>query len=308
MTKPTTLNDFTCDANLRSSIDLTIQAAQKQKRPLPHTLITGPPGTGKTTLARILATEYGSKLHEILANTVTSPAQINNIILRSKPFDIIYIDEIHALPPRLSEIFYPIMEDNLLNITSNDRSISYKIHPLAIIGTTTEPSTLLPPFLDRFLYKIELSLYNEPDMIEIISRYMAWKPITLSPDCLHVISSVTRGTPRIATAYCDRIYDYIIVNDITTPEPLDIYAALKLIDVDKTGLTKTDYRIIETIFKSGSISQSNLSSVTHIPIKDLSQKYEPYLIEHDYITISSKGRTLSQAGYDLISSLNESGE
>jgi len=302
MTRPQKLSEFICSTDICNSINITLGAAKMQHRTFPHTLITGPPGTGKTTLAYVLANELDADIHEVMSNSITSEKQITSLFMRCKQGDVVFIDEIHSLKSNISEILYPIMEDFKMTVTVMNRPFQHNISPITIIGATTDPSTMLPPLMDRFGFTIQLSLYDNSNLSSIIEKYAKNKkyPITLDTDCSTIIAKVSRGTPRIAISYTDRIMDYLTVTSIDSPSPKDILNGLNLIGIDENGLTSVDHRIISTIYYNEPMSLAILSSMTGIQEKDLTSIYEPFLIGHGYIARTTRGRVLNEEGYNLM--------
>lgn len=306
--RPTTLDEYICSDTIRNSLRTAIGAAKKRKVAFPNVLLSGPPGTGKTTLAYIIATEMGSKLHDILSSSIKSQEDLVNLFLSCEPYDIVFFDEVHEIGCQ-PELLYKIMEDGKLPMSVMNRSYLHDLPPLCIAGATTDTASMYQPLLDRFNLKIQLTHYSNDELVKVIRGYLnRWCDqenihFTYSDDTLKAISVVSRGTPRIANAYTDRVNDYLIVNDIVEPTMQDIFRALTLNGIDEYGLTDMDRTIIHTIFntvRSGSIAIATLASMIGLSEKEIIKQYEPYLISNGFIVKSPRGRGLGVNGFTFI--------
>lgn len=311
LVRPTTLSEYIAEPDVKNAIDLLIRSSKIKKEPPPHLLISGPPGTGKTSLVYVLANELGVKVHEIDARSIQKDIEVRNIFLKCQPGDIIFIDEIHGLKDQFSELMYKIMEDGKLAITMMGKSFYHQLPPFTLVGATTDTSELAPPLYDRFRRKITLPHATIGNLVTIIANYaIKWsnfynEPITASKDALQVIASASRGAPRIAVNLMENCLDYFLVTNIREVFAQDSINALEFLGIDENGLTSMDRRILTTIFEtvaSGAISGPTLAAVLGISENELYTQYEPYLISKGYIMKGPRGRSLSDNGFKFATS------
>jgi Holliday junction DNA helicase RuvB len=207
--RPESLNEFVGQANARRILTVLITAAKRRNEPVPHVLMNGPPGLGKTTLARIIATEMGGRLIEVIGSAVKTPSEMSQHLMQLKSHDVLFIDEIHALPRRLEELLYPAMEDLMVNVTEknfdelmkqlsirqSDKTTSRRqLPPFTLIGATTLLGLTSAPLRSRFRQIIELETYSDSDLQIIIGNAASKLDFPLQPDIIHEIAVRSRAT------------------------------------------------------------------------------------------------------------------
>lgn len=313
LVRPSNLSEYIAEPDIKNAIDLLIRSSKLKHEPPPHLLISGPPGTGKTSLVYVLANELSVSVHEIDARSIQTEMDLRNIFLKCKPNDIIFIDEIHGLQDKFSELMYKIMEDNKLAITMMGKSFYHQLPPFTMVGATTDTSALLPPLFDRFRRKITLPHATIPNLVTILINYtIKWcnhygELINISEDAFRVVAGASRGAPRISVNLMENILDYFLVTNTREVFRENAVRALDFLCIDEDGLTSMDRRILSTIFNtvaSGAIAGPTLAAVLGISENELYTQYEPYLISHGYIMKGPRGRTLSDNGFKYISSHN----
>jgi Holliday junction DNA helicase RuvB len=306
--RPDKLVDYVGSDIIHNSLNIAIGAANKRNVAFPNVLLSGPPGTGKTTLAYIIANEMGVKLHDIMSSSIESEQDLINLFLGCEPYDIVFFDEVHEIGCS-PELLYKVMEDGKLSMTVMSRPFLHKLPPLCIAGATTDTAAVYPPLLDRFSLKISLTHYTDEQLVHVIAGYLTrlcnkeHLDLHYSWEAMLAIAVASRGTPRIANAYVDRVNDYLIVNDITSPGIIDVNRALILNGIDEYGLNEMDRTIIRTIFKtvrSGSISIATLASMVGLSEKEIIKQYEPYLLSKGFISKSPAGRALAENGFTFV--------
>ncbi|MDF1831988.1 MAG: Holliday junction branch migration DNA helicase RuvB, partial [Porticoccaceae bacterium] len=210
--RPEKLSDYIGQQVVREQMDIFIRAAQGRGEPLDHTLVFGPPGLGKTTLANIIANEMSTSLKSTSGPVLEKAGDLAAIMTSLEPGDVLFIDEIHRLSPVIEEILYPAMEDFQLDIMIGEgpaaRSIKLDLPPFTLVGATTRAGLLTSPLRDRFGIVQRLEFYSVDDLATIVSRAASILTVTLEPGGALEVARRSRGTPRIANRLLRRVRDY----------------------------------------------------------------------------------------------------
>jgi len=302
--RPTKLADYVGQPVVCEQMEIFIEAARGRSEALDHTLIFGPPGLGKTTLANIIANEIGVNLRHTSGPVLERPGDLAALLTNLEPRDVLFIDEIHRLGPVVEEVLYPAMEDYQLDIMIGEgpaaRSIKLDLPPFTLVGATTRAGLLTSPLRDRFGIVQRLEFYGIDDLSSIVARSAQIIGMEMAPQAAREIARRSRGTPRIANRLLRRVRDYAEVkaDGRVTVEVAD--QALTMLNVDACGFDVMDRRLLMTIiekFDGGPVGLDNLAAAIGEERGTIEDVLEPFLIQQGFIMRTTRGRMATRHAY-----------
>jgi Holliday junction DNA helicase RuvB len=302
--RPQVLADFVGQEAARRNLKVFIESARSRGEALDHVLFVGPPGLGKTTLAQIMARELGVNFRStsgpVIAKAGDLAAQLTNL----EPRDVLFIDEIHRLNPAIEEILYPAMEDFQLDLIIGAgpaaRSVKIDLAHFTLIGATTRAGLLTTPLRDRFGIPIRLNFYTVEELESIVNRGARVIGLEISADGANEIARRARGTPRIAGRLLRRVRDFAVVEAAAIVDRKIADKALRLLDVDASGLDQMDRRYLETIalgFNGGPVGVETIAAALSEPRDAIEEIIEPYLIQQAFVQRTPRGRVLTSNAF-----------
>lgn len=299
--RPQTFKDFVGQSIIKEQLSIGISAVKRRDEPLEHTLIYGPPGLGKTTIANIIANERGVPFKQTSGPIIDRKGDIAAILTQLEPFSVLFIDEIHRLPSHIEEILYPAMEDREFDILLGEgpsaQSIRIQLQPFTLVGATTRAGMLTSPMRSRFGHQLKMDYYDDESMKEIIEASARKLDFEINEDSLTEIATRSRGTPREGNRLLKRVRDFAQERGDGTAEIKVTRQALELEGVDRVGLDRLDKQYLMSIlhkFGGGPVGLETLAAAVGEESHTLEDVVEPFLIRRGFVMRTPRGRQITE--------------
>lgn len=298
--RPSVFKEYIGQENTKENLAILLGAAKKRAEPLEHILIHGPSGLGKTTLAYIIAKEYGSSIRITSGAALEKAGDIGSILTGLSEGDFLFIDEVHRLNKTVEETLYPAMENYNLDIIigkgASAKTLQVKLPRFTLIAATTRTSLLSNPFRSRFGVSYKLDFYNQQEVEKILMRTARLLDIRYTPDAISKIASCSRFTPRIANRLLKRVRDYAQMKNSDKITESITGEALNLLGVDHVGLENTDRKILLAIhenFNGGPVGLKSIAAAIAEDEDTIEDVYEPFLMRMGFLARTSRGRVIT---------------
>jgi Holliday junction DNA helicase RuvB len=303
--RPRALDEYIGQDRVRDNLQVSIAAARGRNEALDHVLVYGPPGLGKTTLAYVIGNEMGVPVRATAGPVIEKPGDLAAMLTNLQQHEILFIDEIHRLPPAIEEILYPAMEDYELDIVIGQgpgaRSVKVPLQSFTLIGATTRAGLLTSPLRARFGIVHRLDFYNDDDIGEIVRRSARILGVRIDDAAAAEVARRSRGTPRIANRLLRRVRDYAQVRADGTITLEVAGAAMKLLEVDDHGFDEVDRKLLRTIidkFDGGPVGVNSIAAAINEEKDAIEDMYEPFLIQHGFLDRTPRGRVATARAYE----------
>lgn len=303
--RPTEWKEYVGQENVKKNLKIIIEAAKKRGEAMDHVLLTGQAGLGKTTLAHLIAKEFGAPLKTTSGPALEKAGDLAALLTNLEPGEILFVDEAHRINRMIEEVFYPAMESRKLHLMvgkgPSARSLTLDLPPFTLIAATTRESLLSQPLRSRFGGVFRLEYYAPEDIERILVRSARILRTATAPEALAIIARASRATPRVANRLLKRARDYAEVHGKEVIDASVAEKTLELLEVDEHGLEPQDRKLLLTIirkFNGGPVGVNTLAAALSEDRGTIEDIYEPYLMALGFLQRTSAGRVALAAAYD----------
>ena len=303
--RPRRLDDYIGQDRIRENLQVSIEAARQRGEALDHILLYGPPGLGKTTLAYVIANEMGAAIRTTAGPVIEKPGDLAGMLSGLQLREVLFIDEIHRMPPAIEEILYPAMEDFELDIVIGQgpgaRSVKVPVERFTLVGATTRAGLLTSPLRARFGIVHRLDFYTTTDIDEIVRRSARILATPIDPEAATEIARRSRGTPRIVNRLLHRVRDYAQVRADGVITVAVARAAMGMLEVDDQGFDEMDRRLLSIIidkFGGGPVGVNTLAAALSEEPDAIEDIHEPYLLQAGFLDRTARGRMATARAYE----------
>ncbi len=303
--RPRSLADFIGQREVVEKLTVSIQAAFSRGEALDHLLLSGPPGLGKTSLASVISQELQSRFHSTSAPAITRPREMARLLTLLEKRDILFIDEIHRLPPACEEMLYSAMEDGFIDFIIGEgvaaQSIQLKLSPFTLVGATTRSGMLSAPLKSRFGLELKLEFYPVQELMPLIDRSARLLSMQLSAAARQELANRSRMTPRVANHLVRRVRDYMTVEKVSLADRDFVENCLTRLGIDALGLSELDRRILILLIErygGGPVGLKTIAALVSEEDRTIEEDHEPFLLRIGLIEKTPQGRVATERAYE----------
>ena len=305
--RPQVFDEYIGQTDVKENIKVFVTAAKMRNTSLDHVLLYGPPGLGKTTLSHIIANELGVNIKTASGPTIEKSGDLAAILSTLEPYDVLFIDEIHRIPRYIEEILYSAMEDFKLDIVigteGQSRNINIDLPPFTLVGATTRAGDLSSPLRDRFGITCKLNYYTTEELKTIVKRSARVLNLNIDDKAAEITAKRSRRTPRIANRLLKRVSDFALVKGLDVINESITNESLKRLNVDESGLDKTDIEYLESLinkFNGGPVGIESIAASIGEEQTTIEDVIEPFLLQEGFIKRTIRGRQVTDKTYEYL--------